>query len=109
MSDAKSTEPPLNEMLARISSSIAEEKHPVLRMPTGVASAGAIAPDRPDGRREPHFDAGPAQSGGRTLEEVVSDMLRPMLQRWLDDNLPRLVEGTVRAELARLTGKAEAG
>ena len=104
MSDDRSTEPPLDEMLARISGLIAEEKHPAPRLPAGVTAL-----ERPDGRREPHFDAGPTRPGGRTLEDVVSDLLRPMLQRWLDDNLPRLVETTVRAELARLTGKAEAG
>lgn len=104
MSDARSAAPPLNEMLAKISSSIAEEKSPAPRLPAGVTAL-----ERPDGRREPHFDAGPPRAGARTLEDVVSDLLRPMLQRWLDDNLPRLVEATVRAELARLTGKPGAG
>ncbi len=28
----------------------------------------------------------------RTLEDVLKDMLRPMLKTWLDDNLPQLVE-----------------
>ncbi len=28
----------------------------------------------------------------RTLEDLVQDMLRPMLKAWLDDNLPVMVE-----------------
>ena len=32
----------------------------------------------------------------RTLEDLVREMLRPMLKTWLDDNLPGLVERLVR-------------
>jgi cell pole-organizing protein PopZ len=39
----------------------------------------------------------------RTLEDLVKDMLRPMLKQWLDDNLPTLVERLVRAEIERVT------
>lgn len=39
----------------------------------------------------------------RTLEDLVSDMLRPMLKSWLDDNLPGLVEEIVRSEIERVT------
>ncbi len=38
----------------------------------------------------------------RTLEDLVSDMLRPMLKDWLDDNLPTIVERLVRAEIERV-------
>jgi uncharacterized protein len=40
---------------------------------------------------------------GRTLEEVVTELLRPMLKSWLDDNLPSIVERLVRAEIERVT------
>jgi uncharacterized protein len=39
----------------------------------------------------------------RTLEDLVREMLRPMLKSWLDDNLPRLVERLVRAEIERVS------
>lgn len=39
----------------------------------------------------------------RTLEDLVKDMLRPMLKTWLDDNLPPLVERLVRAEIERVS------
>jgi cell pole-organizing protein PopZ len=37
-----------------------------------------------------------------TLEDLVKEMLRPMLQHWLDNNLPTLVERLVRAEIERV-------
>jgi cell pole-organizing protein PopZ len=39
----------------------------------------------------------------RTIEELVREMLRPMLKSWLDDNLPSLVEKLVRAEIERVS------
>jgi hypothetical protein len=39
----------------------------------------------------------------RTLEDLVREMLRPMLKTWLDDNLPSLVERLVRAEIERVS------
>jgi cell pole-organizing protein PopZ len=38
----------------------------------------------------------------RSVEEMAQDMLRPMLQEWLDDNLPTLVERLVREEIERV-------
>ncbi len=39
----------------------------------------------------------------RTLEDLVREMLRPMLKTWLDDNLPGMVERLVRAEIERVS------
>jgi hypothetical protein len=39
----------------------------------------------------------------KTLEDLVKEMLRPMLKSWLDDNLPGLVERLVRAEIDRVS------
>jgi uncharacterized protein len=39
----------------------------------------------------------------RTLEDLVREMLRPLLKSWLDDNLPSLVERLVRAEIERVS------
>ena len=38
-----------------------------------------------------------------TLEDLVKEMLRPLLKTWLDDNLPNLVERLVRAEIERVS------
>jgi cell pole-organizing protein PopZ len=39
----------------------------------------------------------------RTLEDLVREMLAPLLKTWLDDNLPGLVERLVRAEIERVS------
>jgi uncharacterized protein len=39
----------------------------------------------------------------RTLEDLVREMLKPMLKAWLDDNLPNMVERLVRAEIERVS------
>ena len=40
---------------------------------------------------------------GLTVEELVSELLRPMLKAWLDENLPEMVERLVRAEIERVS------
>jgi hypothetical protein len=42
----------------------------------------------------------------RTLEGIVRDMLRPLLQTWLDENLPGMVERLVQEEIGRIVGEA---
>ncbi len=42
-------------------------------------------------------------NNARTLEDLVKEMLRPMLKAWLDDNLPGLVERIVRSEIERVS------
>jgi uncharacterized protein len=48
----------------------------------------------------------PLGSADRTLEDMVRNMLRPMLQTWLDEHLPGIVERLVREEIARVVGDA---
>jgi len=42
-------------------------------------------------------------NNARTLEDLVKEMLRPMLKGWLDDNLPGMVERIVKAEIERVS------
>jgi uncharacterized protein len=39
----------------------------------------------------------------RTLDDLMQDMLRPMIKTWLDDNLPTVVERLVKAEIERVS------
>jgi cell pole-organizing protein PopZ len=49
-------------------------------------------------------EAGPSVGhGGKTIEDMVKEMLRPMLKEWLDRNLPPIVERYVEREIVRLT------
>src|SRR4051794_14537413 len=42
-------------------------------------------------------------NNARTLEDLVKELLRPMLKGWLDENLPPMVERLVRAEIERVS------
>ena len=46
---------------------------------------------------------------GRTLEDVVSEMLRPMLQQWLDEHLAGIVHQAVQAEVERISRNGRVG
>jgi len=46
--------------------------------------------------------------GDKPLDQIVQDLLRPLLQTWLDENLPQIVERLVQAEIARI-GRSETG
>ena len=48
-------------------------------------------------------DPGPGRGRRRNLEDIVKEMLRPMLKEWLDKNLPPMVERYVEREIVRLT------
>jgi len=64
---------------------------------TKIASVG-------QGGREPGLPLGDV---GRTLEDMVRELLRPHLKEWLDAHLPQLVERLVRDEIARLLREAQ--
>ena len=43
----------------------------------------------------------------RTLEDLVKELLRPMLKDWLDNNLQPIVSRTVEREIAKLAGPVD--
>ena len=82
----------------------------------GAFDVAASAVNRADDRRllSPQADASVSGAfsalahtilaqNARTLEDLVSEMLRPMLKDWLDDNLPPLVERLVKEEIERVS------
>ncbi|HZK88539.1 MAG TPA: DUF2497 domain-containing protein [Stellaceae bacterium] len=93
--------------------------------PASILSDGRIEPPppRPEGGEESPFlisavsseaigasfarlSALPNREGGdASLETLVRQTLRPLLQAWLDENLPALVERLVRAEITRVIGE----
>jgi hypothetical protein len=54
--------------------------------------------------RQPELPLGEV---GRTLEEMVRELLRPHMKEWLDAHLPRLVERMVRDEINRLVREVQ--
>ncbi len=49
--------------------------------------------------------AAPPPPAVNPLEEMLREMLRPVLKQWLDEHLPRIVDEHVRREISRITGK----
>jgi uncharacterized protein len=45
--------------------------------------------------------------GGVTVEQLLVDLLTPMLRDWLDKNLPEIVERVVEQEVKKLARRAE--
>lgn len=64
-----------------------------------VTAFGRLAAMPRERRAESELSVG---AGGRTLEEIVRDALRPLLRAWLDDHLPEIVERLVRDEIERV-------
>ena len=67
-----------------------------------VSSLSSLAAAVDDHRRASDPSIGP-----RTIEDLVKEVMRPMIREWLDDNLPALVERLVGREIERLTREAE--
>lgn len=42
----------------------------------------------------------PPAPGGHTMDDAVSELLRPLLRQWLDENMPRIVEAALKGENA---------
>lgn len=68
---------------------------------TSLAAAAAFArlAAAPRQKREPPM------VGGRLLDDIVCELLRPLLQAWLDENLPALVERLVQVEIAKISAR----
>ena len=47
----------------------------------------------------------PAAAAANPLEDMVREMLRPILKQWLDDHLPGMVDEHVKREISRITGR----
>ena len=85
---------------------VARDGERIISGTTAEATAAAFsrlgeAPRPPRGESEK-----PSSGGARTLEEIARESLRPLLQAWLDEHLPALVERLVREEIARVSGAA---
>lgn len=71
----------------------------------GVSPRRVLLSPRTDAHVSASFeDLSKAMMGGnpRKLDEVVEEVLRPMLQGWLEENLPQMVERLVREEIERV-------
>lgn len=108
---------PQSENLASVHPATSASEEPG---PRGQFQArGSLAPQRGQPAEDRHLlseDSDSAVAGAfsalahtilaqnaRTLEDLVTEMLKPMLKGWLDDNLPLLVERLVKEEIERVS------
>ncbi len=86
-------DPPIDIILEQIRARMAGEPEP------DVVNAPAVKAPQP-------APVAPPPAGAITLEALVRSLLEPQLQRWLDANLPEMVERLAQAEIRRLTGQS---
>jgi cell pole-organizing protein PopZ len=73
-----------------------------------AASLAALAQIQRIGpRNDQRMSDIPMGEGQRTIEDMVREMLRPLLKEWLDSNLPHLVERVVQEEVSRLVREVQ--
>jgi uncharacterized protein len=81
-----------------------EEEHIVSASPAAASSAAfAEIGTKLRERRSADLFMG---NGAATVEEIVRELLKPMLRDWLDENLPSLVERLVHEEIKRIAREA---
>ena len=82
----------------------------VARLMSDAAAAASIAAlsqiQQLGSQSEKRMSDIPMGEGQRTIEDMVREMLRPLLKEWLDSNLPYLVERVVQEEVSRLVRDA---
>jgi uncharacterized protein len=126
-------EPSMEDILASIKKVIAEEKELREALPgSALAAAESAGEDEDVLELDQPINAGPpppplldeqaaghsrqafeqlqtvaatAPPVGNPLEDMVREMLRPLLKQWLDEHLPAMIDEHVKREIARITGK----
>ena len=71
-----------------------------------TAVTGAFAKLSKAYQRTPS-DESIADGDGRTVEQFVEDMVRPLLMEWLDERLPPIIERLVEKEIQKIARRAE--
>jgi cell pole-organizing protein PopZ len=90
--------PPARAFEERVRERVVEEAPPALTRPLMSHSTVAAVDSAFNALAQTVLS-----NNARTLEDLVKEMLRPMLRTWLDDNLPNMVEKIVRAEIERVS------
>jgi cell pole-organizing protein PopZ len=80
-----------------------EANEPLVSEPSAAAAKDAFqnllnaAAEKKRSSIEPH----PFRNGD-TVEDIVAEMLKPLLKEWLDSNLPKMVQNLVEKEIKKL-------
>ncbi len=73
---------------------------------TAGAAAAAFAGLASLGREKRREGETALGAPGKTLEDILRELLRPLVQAWLDANLAQIVERLVREEIQRVVRDA---
>jgi len=89
----------------RIEHPVATEEEPIVSASPAAASTAAFAEMTSRVRERRNSDVA-LGNGGLTIEDMIREMLKPLLREWLDANLPNTVERLVHEEIKRLSREA---
>jgi hypothetical protein len=90
--------------LPSVDTTTAEGANALGALAVGLAASSATTPATARPIETAKAEASAAQSAPapvRSLEDAVADMLKPLLQQWLAENMPRIIEKALRVEMAR--------
>lgn len=73
---------------------------------TASVAGGAFAKLSQALQRTPEEES-VADGSGRTVEQFIEDIARPMLKEWLDEHLPAVVERLVHKEIQKISRRAD--
>ena len=105
ISAAREDERP-EEVLELVEPVVEEMKLPAAELtPPLVSDDAAEASRRKLAALQQVAAAAPPPPQVNALEEVVREMLKPILKDWLDQHLPAIVDEHVRREISRITGQ----
>jgi cell pole-organizing protein PopZ len=71
-----------------------------------TAATGAFAKLSQAVQRTPAEES-VADASGRSVEQFIEDIVRPMLKEWLDQHLPPIVERLVEKEIQKISRRAD--
>lgn len=74
---------------------------------SNAANSSAAALARLTRAVAPEERAGGSSAGRTTVDQLMIELLTPMLKTWLDENLPAIVERVVEQEVKKLARRAE--
>ena len=74
---------------------------PAIPLTRVVEPADPVRPGASSSAPASHHLPATQAAPSRTLEDAVAEMLRPMLQQWVSDNMPRIIEKALRNEASQ--------
>ncbi len=98
---------PMSDVEALKNGAAQGREDPPAMAPESVAAARAALDRLAAVARDEVHERTAVAASKRSIEDLATELLRPMLKDWMDDNLPVIVERLVAAEIKRLTGPSD--